>query len=98
MKLTRSLFEAYLQCKYKAWRMANGENGAIHEYAGLIDQLQSAHVSIATPALLKKNKDRRCRYVADIHATRNQTRLPFITGYYHRLSGFFFSLRRLEAY
>jgi predicted RecB family nuclease len=56
MKITKAIFEAYLQCKYKAWRMENGEKGVIHAYTDLIDQLQNEYVSIAAKTLLSKAK------------------------------------------
>jgi len=56
MKINKAVFEAYLTCKYKAWRVANGDKGAIHAYTQQLDQLQKEHVSIAAKTLLNKTK------------------------------------------
>lgn len=52
MKITRAVFEASLQCKLKAWRLANGDEAAVHPHIELLEDLQSEHSPNAIKALL----------------------------------------------
>lgn len=87
MKINRAVFEAYLTCKYKAWRVANGDKGAIHAYTQQLDQLQKEHVSIAAKTLLNKTKSEATvtlpAFTSDVIAQRHPVILNTTVNYHH---------------
>lgn len=56
MKITNALFEAYLKCRYKAWKILRGDQGVPHAYEEIMAELEEEYKSLATTALLKKLK------------------------------------------
>lgn len=56
MKITNAVFAACLKCKYKAWKILEGEQGVPHAYEQIMTKLREEHKSLATTALLNKLK------------------------------------------
>ncbi len=54
MRITNAIFEACLKCKYKAWKLLQGEQGVPHAYEEAMDKLREEHKAAATTALLEK--------------------------------------------
>ena len=56
MKITNTVFDACVKCKYKAWKILQGEQGMPHVYGEMMAELQAEYKSIATAILTKKLK------------------------------------------
>ena len=56
MKITNRIVEAYLNCKYKAYLLMNGETETPHDYSVLMDELVEDYRPTATQALLRRYK------------------------------------------
>jgi len=56
MKITNSIVEAHLNCKYKAYLLLKGETGTPHDYEVLMNELQAEYRPKATEALLRRCK------------------------------------------
>lgn len=59
MEITRRLIEACLNCKYKAYLLANGRTGTPHDLEIVLAELQTAYREQATAVLIRK-----CRKVS----------------------------------
>lgn len=44
MKISRSVVEGYLNCKYKGHLLLNGSEGTLHDYERAMAELQETHM------------------------------------------------------